>query len=74
MPMMLCQEVVKVFRHLGRDVSLTALLAHVCNDTADHQELFTAPKFHCGLPWLQRTTTKITPIDCIAHLATFRVL
>jgi hypothetical protein len=45
MPVMFGQEMVKMFRNLGRDIRLTTLLAHVCSEIADYQQFFASPDF-----------------------------
>jgi len=45
MPLVLRQGVVESFGHLGRDVRLTALLAHISHHVLDNQQLLALPDF-----------------------------
>jgi len=55
MPMILTQEVVKLFGDIGRDVCLAALLTHVSRDILDDEQLLIAPDFQHGFARFQFT-------------------
>jgi len=48
MPMIFAQEMIKLFRNIGGDVSLIALLTYISRDISDDKQLFTTPDFQHG--------------------------
>ena len=69
--MVIFQEVVKPFRDLSGDVRLFALLAYVCRNIPNDNQLLTAPHFQGGDAW---TKTSPTTVDNLAHSLAFLVL
>jgi hypothetical protein len=59
---------------MSGDVSLIALLTDVGWDIPDDKQLFTTPDFQHGFARLQFAAAQVTPINCIIHFLTFRVL
>ena len=48
MPMILAQEMIKLFRNIGGDISLITLLTYISRDISDDKQLFTTPDFQHG--------------------------
>jgi hypothetical protein len=55
MPMILAQEMIKLFRNIGGDISLITLLTYISRDISDDKQLFTTPDFQRGFTRLQFT-------------------
>jgi len=55
MPMIFAQEMIKLFRNLGGDISLITLLTYISRDISDDKQLFTTPDFQHGFARLQFT-------------------
>jgi hypothetical protein len=55
MPMILAQEMIKLFRNIGGDISLITLLTYISRDISDDKQLFTTPDFQHGFTRLQFT-------------------
>jgi len=55
MPMMLAQEMIKLFRNIGGDISLITLLTYISRDISDDKQFFTTPDFQHGFTRLQFT-------------------
>jgi len=45
MPMILAQKMIKLFRNIGRNISLITLLTYISRDISDDKQLFTTPDF-----------------------------
>jgi hypothetical protein len=74
MPLVLTKEVIKPLRNSGGDVRLVALLTYVSRNIPDDNQLFTTPDFQRGCIGPQFTAADVTPINCVVHFLTFRVL